>query len=160
MTERQNIRLILLAMLVAVFGTACEQQARPGATPSEQEASNEASQTMSELQSIDTVIGDGATADAGKLVVVHYTGWLYEPGAEEDKGAKFDSSLDRSDPFVFPLGAGRVIKGWDEGVAGMQVGGKRTLIIPPDMAYGDRGAGAAIPPNSTLLFEVELLDVK
>jgi FKBP-type peptidyl-prolyl cis-trans isomerase len=97
---------------------------------------------------------------AGQNVVVHYTGWLYDPAAAENKGAKFDSSLDRGQPFVFPLGGGRVISGWDEGVAGMQVGGKRVLIIPPAMAYGERGAGGAIPPNATLVFEVELLEVQ
>lgn len=160
MTDRQYVRLILLGILVTVFGTACEQQAGSGSQPAEQGTGSDMTQETDQLQVIDAVVGEGLTAEPGKLVVVHYTGWLYEPGAAEDKGTKFDSSVDRGDPFVFPLGAGRVIKGWDEGVAGMQVGGKRTLIIPPDMAYGDRGAGEAIPPNSTLLFEVELLDVR
>ena len=91
---------------------------------------------------------------------VHYTGWLYDPGSDGGRGSKFDSSVDRGEPFGFPLGAGRVIAGWDEGVAGMLVGEKRELIIPPDLAYGPRGAGRVIPPNATLLFEVELLAVE
>jgi len=97
---------------------------------------------------------------AGKTVVVHYTGWLYDPAAADKHGNKFDSSLDRGQPFSFPLGGQRVIRGWDQGVAGMKVGGKRTLIIPPDMGYGARGAGNVIPPNATLVFDVELLEVK
>lgn len=112
--------------------------------------------TPSGLQYEDTVAGTGAVAQAGQRVTVHYTGWLYQNGAA---GAKFDSSKDRNDPFVFPLGAGHVIKGWDEGVQGMAVGGKRQLVIPPELGYGARGAGGVIPPNATLLFEVELLAV-
>ena len=108
------------------------------------------------LQIEDTVVGDGAEATRGKRITVHYTGWLYNNGVQ---GAKFDSSLDRNDPFVFTLGAGMVIKGWDKGFAGMKVGGKRTLIIPPEMGYGARGAGGVIPPNATLKFDVELLAV-
>ena len=104
----------------------------------------------------DTTIGTGAEAVAGKQVSVHYTGWLFNNGA---KGAKFDSSKDRGQPFAFQLGAGMVIKGWDEGVAGMKVGGKRTLTIPPALGYGARGAGGVIPPNATLQFDVELLKV-
>ena len=100
----------------------------------------------------DIVVGDGAAASAGQKVKVHYTGWL-------TNGTKFDSSKDRNDPFVFPLGAGSVIKGWDEGVQGMKVGGKRKLTIPPALGYGARGAGGVIPPNATLVFEVELLGV-
>ena len=100
--------------------------------------------------------GTGAEARKGATVTVHYTGWLYNDGQQ---GAKFDSSRDRGDPFQFPLGAGMVIKGWDEGVAGMKVGGQRTLIIPPEMGYGARGAGGVIPPNATLKFDVELLGV-
>src|SRR5262245_46171728 len=113
--------------------------------------------TPSGLQIIDTQIGTGATPRPGQTCVMHYTGWLYEGGA---KGQKFDSSLDRRQPFEFPIGQGRVIRGWDEGVASMKVGGKRTLIIPPNLGYGARGAGGVIPPNATLIFEVELLGVK
>ena len=111
--------------------------------------------TPSGLQYIETTVGTGAEAHAGQHVHVHYTGWLYQDGQQ---GAKFDSSRDRNDPFAFSLGAGMVIKGWDEGVAGMKIGGKRTLIIPPQLGYGARGAGGVIPPNATLKFDVELLD--
>lgn len=112
--------------------------------------------TPSGLQYDDTTVGDGATAQAGQHVTVHYTGWLYQNG---EQGAKFDSSKDRRDPFQFSLGAGMVIRGWDEGVAGMKVGGARTLIIPPGLGYGARGAGGVIPPNATLKFDVELLAI-
>ena len=112
--------------------------------------------TPSGLQYDDTVAGSGAEARAGQQVSVHYTGWLYNDGVQ---GAKFDSSRDRNDPFEFGLGAGMVIKGWDEGVAGMKIGGQRTLIIPPQLGYGARGAGGVIPPNATLKFDVELLGV-
>jgi len=110
--------------------------------------------TASGLQYEDTVVGSGAVASAGRSVSVHYTGWLYNDGA---KGAKFDSSKDRNDPFAFDLGAGMVIRGWDEGVQGMKEGGSRVLVIPPELGYGARGAGGVIPPNATLMFEVELL---
>ena len=113
--------------------------------------------TPSGLQYEDTTVGSGDEARAGQQVTVHYTGWLYRNGVQ---GAKFDSSKDRRDPFVFALGAGMVIRGWDEGVAGMKVGGARTLIIPPDLGYGARGAGGVIPPNATLKFDVELLGVR
>ena len=112
--------------------------------------------TLSGLQYEDTVAGSGATAAAGQHVSVHYTGWLYQ---NEQAGKKFDSSKDRNEPFAFSLGAGQVIKGWDEGVQGMQVGGTRRLVIPPELGYGARGAGGVIPPNATLLFVVELLGV-
>ena len=113
------------------------------------------------LVKIDNVVGTGKEATAGSNVVVHYTGWFYKPMAARQRGKKFDSSHDRGDPLVFQLGAGRVIKGWDQGVAGMKVGGKRTLIIPSEMAYGKKGAGGgSIPPDSDLIFDVELLDVK
>ena len=113
-------------------------------------------QTPSGLSYEDTVAGTGASPQRGQTCVMHYTGWLWINGA---KGSKFDSSLDRGQPFEFPLGQGRVIKGWDEGVATMKVGGKRTLLIPPQLGYGDRGAAGVIPPGATLLFEVELLRV-
>jgi peptidylprolyl isomerase len=113
--------------------------------------------TASGLQITDAKVGAGASPKAGQTCVMHYTGWLYKDGK---KGAKFDSSVDRGEPFEFTLGVGQVIKGWDEGVASMKVGGKRTLIIPPQLGYGARGAGGVIPPNATLLFEVELLGVK
>ncbi|ARU04016.1 peptidylprolyl isomerase [Comamonas serinivorans] len=105
----------------------------------------------------DTVVGTGATAEAGQQVSVHYTGWLLENGA---KGRKFDSSRDRNQPFAFGLGQGMVIRGWDQGVAGMKVGGQRTLTIPPELGYGAQGAGGVIPPNATLVFDVELLGVR
>ncbi len=107
----------------------------------------------------DIVVGSGAEAVAGKNVTVHYTGWLYDPTQPNNRGKKFDSSKDRNDPFKFLLGGGQVIRGWDEGFAGMKIGGKRVLIIPPAMGYGARGAGGVIPPNATLVFEVELLGV-
>jgi len=113
--------------------------------------------TASGLQYEDTTLGNGIEATAGKTCVMHYTGWLWKDGA---KGSKFDSSLDRGKPFAFKLGAGQVIRGWDEGVAGIKIGGKRTLLIPADLGYGARGAGGAIPPNATLLFEVELLELR
>jgi FKBP-type peptidyl-prolyl cis-trans isomerase FkpA len=111
------------------------------------------------LVKTDAVVGKGKEAVAGRTVEVHYTGWLYEAAAPSQRGKQFDSSAGRG-PFSFPLGAGRVIKGWDEGVAGMKVGGKRTLVIPPALGYGKRGAGGVIPPDATLVFDVELLDVK
>jgi len=113
-----------------------------------------------ELKKIDIKEGHGAEAQKGKVVVVHYTGWLYDASAPEGKGKKFDSSLDRKVPFGFFLGEGKVIKGWDEGVVGMKVGGVRRLIIPPAMGYGEHGAGGVIPPNATLIFDVELIEVK
>ena len=109
------------------------------------------------LKIIDVKVGTGATPKTGQTCVMHYTGWLYENGT---KGKKFDSSVDRNEPFEFAIGTGNVIKGWDEGVITMKVGGKRTLIIPPALGYGARGAGGVIPPNATLMFDVELLDVK
>ena len=112
--------------------------------------------TASGLQIIDSTVGTGASPKSGQTCVMHYTGWLYNDGK---KGKKFDSSVDRNEPFEFPIGQGQVIKGWDEGVAGMKVGGKRKLVIPPSLGYGARGAPPVIPPNATLNFEVELLEV-
>ena len=116
-------------------------------------------EVVTELMITDVKTGDGDTAEAGKNIVVHYTGWLYDPTQPENKGSKFDSSVDRGQPFVFPLGAGRVIQGWDQGFDGMQIGGKRILIIPAELGYGERGAGADIPPNATLHFKVELHEI-
>ena len=113
--------------------------------------------TASGLKIEDTKVGDGASPKTGQTCVMHYTGWLYENG---QRGRKFDSSVDRNEPFAFSIGVGQVIKGWDEGVSTMKVGGKRTLIIPPEMGYGARGAGGVIPPNATLIFDVELLGIE
>lgn len=115
---------------------------------------------MTELIKSDNKLGEGTEATAGRNVSVHYTGWLYDEAAPDHKGRKFDSSRDRNEPFEFPLGAGHVIKGWDQGVAGMKVGGQRTLVIPAHLGYGARGAGGVIPPNATLVFDVELLAVR
>jgi peptidylprolyl isomerase len=141
--------LALLAVLLAVT------VASPPAALALDEAKATASATG--LKYIDFKVGGGATPQPGQTCVMHYTGWLYENGA---KGKKFDSSLDRGQPFSFTLGAGEVIPGWDEGVGSMRAGGKRTLIIPPSLGYGARGAGGVIPPNATLLFDVELISVK
>jgi FKBP-type peptidyl-prolyl cis-trans isomerase FkpA len=115
---------------------------------------------ITSLQVTEGKVGTGASATNGKRVSVHYTGWLYDSKAADRHGNKFDSSRDRGEPFSFTLGARQVIAGWDQGVAGMKVGGTRTLVIPPELAYGSRGAGGAIPPNATLVFDVELLDVR
>ena len=121
------------------------------------QAASEVTLTASGLKIIDNKIGSGVSPKIGQTCVMHYTGWLYVNGA---KGKKFDSSRDRGEPFEFAIGQGKVIPGWDEGIETMKVGGKRTLIIPPQLGYGAAGAGASIPPNSTLIFDVELLDVK
>ena len=128
-----------------------------GAITTDAQAQAQEVTTASGLKIIDSKVGDGATPETGQNCVMHYTGWLYENGA---KGKKFDSSVDRGQPFTFAIGTGQVIKGWDEGVASMKAGGKRTLIIPPELGYGARGAGGVIPPNATLIFDVELIDVK
>ena len=142
--------LALAAALTGVFAAYAPATAAA-------QAAGKTITTPSGLQMTDSKIGTGATPKAGQICVMHYTGWLYQNGA---KGQKFDSSLDRGTPFEFPIGKRQVIGGWDEGVATMKVGGKRTLIIPAKLGYGARGAGGAIPPNATLIFEVELLGVK
>ena len=139
----RRLFLLVLALFASVSPTIAEPAVKS---------------TSSGLRYIDTQVGTGAEAVAGKSVSVHYTGWL-NAGADK-KGTKFDSSVDRGDKFQFPLGAGMVIKGWDEGVAGMKIGGKRTLLIPSKLGYGAHGAGGAIPPNADLIFDVELFDVK
>jgi FKBP-type peptidyl-prolyl cis-trans isomerase FkpA len=153
-------RVCLVALLTAsaYLGTGDPAYAQPTGSPPA-DVSSKLDAKGKELQKIDAKVGSGTEAVKGKSVIVHYTGWLYDP-ATSQKGAKFDSSRDRNVPFGFPLGAGRVIRGWDEGVLGMKVGGQRTLIIPPDMGYGERGAGGVIPPNATLIFDVELIEVK
>jgi len=145
-----------IATLAAV--TACAQTGAPPAAPAKPAAAA-APAVVTELVKKDTKEGNGKLAEKGKAVSVHYTGWLYDPAAPGQKGKKFDSSHDRKIPFGFILGAGRVIKGWEEGVVGMKEGGQRTLIIPASMGYGDKGAGGVIPPGATLLFEVELLKI-
>ncbi len=145
LTSRRNVLLL---------GTAGLLSASLPLTPAKAQSTMT---TPSGLQIIDTKVGTGPSPQPGQTCVMHYTGWLYENGK---KGAKFDSSLDRGQPFEFPIGQHRVIAGWDEGVATMKVGGKRTLIIPPDLGYGARGAGGVIPPNATLMFDVELIAVK
>ena len=141
--------------LVAGFGLAV--QAAAIAPAAAQTAGKKIMTTASGLKYTDETVGTGPSPKPGQTAVVHYTGWLYLNGV---KGAKFDSSVDRNEPFEFPIGQHRVIAGWDEGVASMKVGGKRTLIIPPELGYGARGAGGVIPPNATLIFDVELLGVK
>jgi FKBP-type peptidyl-prolyl cis-trans isomerase FkpA len=123
-------------------------------------AQENAAEAGLQFEKIDRKVGEGDEADVGKTVNVHYTGWLYDETAPDNKGRKFDSSHDRNAHFSFMLGAGKVIKGWDHGVRGMKVGGERTLIIPPAMAYGARGVGKIIPPNSTLIFDVELVGIQ
>lgn len=144
------------AIVTLAAVSACAQTGAPPATPAKPAAAA-APAVVTELVKKDTKEGNGRMAEKGKAVSVHYTGWLYDPAAPEQKGKKFDSSHDRKIPFGFILGAGRVIKGWEEGVVGMKEGGQRTLIIPASMGYGDKGAGGVIPPGATLLFEVELL---
>jgi peptidylprolyl isomerase len=149
------MRAFLPFALVTALAGVCAAVAPTSATA---QAAGATMTTPSGLKITDSKVGTGATPKPGQICVMHYTGWLYEGGA---KGKKFDSSLDRGQPFEFPIGQHRVISGWDEGVATMKVGGKRTLIIPPELGYGARGAGGGvIPPNATLIFDVELLDVK
>ena len=144
------------AMLTASFLAP----ALTGCAPAGEGPTEPPAEPPAELVIIEVAPGEGAAIAAGSTAVVHYTGWLFDPAAEDRKGSKFDSSVDRGQPFRFPLGAGRVIRGWDEGVTGMQVGQKRTLIIPPELGYGSRGAGGVIPPNATLVFDVELLGIE
>jgi FKBP-type peptidyl-prolyl cis-trans isomerase FkpA len=140
--------MALAASVACGGGDACGNEANMGQSD------------ITELMKTDAVVGTGTEAVAGRNVTVHYTGWLYDMSCGDKKGREFDSSRTRNEPFTFRLGGGQVIRGWDEGVAGMKVGGRRTLTIPPDYGYGARGAGGVIPPNATLLFDVELLDVR
>lgn len=158
----------LLALAVAlsssVFMAACSDKTAPTATTAAAASASPSSPQATDIKMVDLVktdvkVGDGTEATAGKMVSVHYTGWLYDEAAADKHGKKFDSSRDRGQPFQFPLGGGQVIKGWDQGVVGMKIGGQRTLVIPAEMGYGARGAGGVIPPNATLIFDVELLGV-
>jgi FKBP-type peptidyl-prolyl cis-trans isomerase len=145
----------------AAAGTAAtDTAAADAAAPAPAEAPAPTGTASMALQKTDLAPGNGPEIKSGQTALVHYTGWLYDAGAPENKGSKFDSSVDRNEPFEFPVGAGMVIKGWDEGVAGMKVGGKRRLVIPPEMGYGSRGAGGVIPPGATLVFDVELVEIR
>lgn len=147
---------IYVALFVLAFVAACGD-----AQQSSSDSASPADATQESGLKIRTIAnGYGRAAEPGDFVTVHYTGWLYDDAAPDKRGAKFDSSVDRGEKFQFPLGAGRVIRGWDEGVAGMLIGETRELTIPPDMAYGDRGAGSVIPPGATLVFEVQLFDAE
>ena len=143
----KTLPALLMALSLAGYGCGSESE-------------NMGQSNITELIKADSLAGSGNEAVAGRQVTVHYTGWLYDEARADHKGAKFDSSRDHGEPFAFRLGAGQVIRGWDEGVAGMKVGGRRTLTIPPQLGYGSRGAGRDIPPNATLVFDVELLDVR
>jgi len=153
-------RVVPRLAMVFVTSFACAYATSAGSAPTSVAQGSSKLDATQDLQKIDVKQGTGAEAVSGRNVVVHYTGWLYDASQPDSHGAKFDSSRDRNAPFGFVLGAGRVIKGWDQGVAGMQIGGQRTLVIPPQLGYGARGAGGVIPPNATLIFDVELLDVQ
>jgi FKBP-type peptidyl-prolyl cis-trans isomerase len=144
-----------LALMLCVACNAGEQQPAKAAAPATSTTTTAEGLTITELAA-----GEGAAIAAGSTAVVHYTGWLYETGAADHKGRKFDSSVDRGEPFRFTIGAGEVIRGWDLGVEGMKKGGKRRLVIPAALGYGDRGAGGVIPPGATLVFDVELLEIE
>ena len=164
-----KLKFALVTVMLALFVVACgkkdDESAAPAATPAQSEENNvtssntDAGETIAIAPGLTGVIvrrGYGRAAEAGDVVDVHYTGWLYDESAADNRGEKFDSSVDRGQKFQFPLGAGRVIKGWDQGVQGMLIGELRELTIAPEMGYGERGAGGVIPPGATLVFEVEL----
>jgi len=149
MASTKSLRQIGVVALVGLIA-ACSS-GKPGAAPTG---------GVSSMQSVEIKPGTGEAVTAGKIAVVQYTGWLYEAAAKDNKGKQFDSSRTGGQPFRFPVGAGQVIKGWDQGVAGMKVGGSRRLIIPPDLAYGDAGAGGVIPPGATLVFDIDLIAIE
>jgi FKBP-type peptidyl-prolyl cis-trans isomerase FkpA len=154
---RRRWPAVVLAMTLAA-AIGCDRDSQDQPEPGGERTV--AQSNLTELIKNDDRVGTGNEAAAGRQVTVHYTGWLYDAAKQDHKGSKFDSSRDRNEPFAFRLGGGDVIRGWDEGVAGMKVGGRRTLTIPPGLGYGSRGAGGVIPPNATLVFDVELLDVR
>lgn len=155
---KMHASLAVIAASLAITACTDATSERPAASEAvaDEKAlkNNDAASAAGEMTVTDT------QANAGDTVAVHYTGWLFDPAAPDGRGEKFDSSVDRNEPFVFPLGAGRVIKGWDQGVEGMNVGETKILNIPPELGYGERGAGGVIPPNATLIFEVQLLEIK
>lgn len=151
------MRAATLTILLAAAMAACA--AEEGAAPAAADGTRHESHDMG-LQKTELKEGTGPAVQAGQTAVVHYTGWLYATGSPENKGRKFDSSHDAGRPFAFRIGAGQVITGWDQGVAGMQVGGQRRLVIPPELGYGERGAGGVIPPGATLVFDVELVEIR
>ncbi len=157
MMRKSSLLLSAAVTAVLLAATSVAQETKPTAAPGADKGEMKMTKTPSGLQYEDVKVGSGDSPKKGQLVVVHYTGWLWKNGA---KGDKFDSSVDRGQPITFPIGTGRVIKGWDEGVGTMKAGGKRILLIPPDLAYGSGGRPPVIPPNSTLIFEVELLEIK
>ena len=154
-------KLFTVALLTLLVAACSRKEApAPGAAPSATTAPAAGTETMA-LQKIEIAPGTGAEIKSGQNALVHYTGWLYDAAAPDNKGKKFDSSLDRNEPFEFPVGDGLVIRGWDEGVVGMKVGGKRRLVIPPEMGYGAGGAGGGlIPGGATLVFDVELVEIQ
>jgi peptidylprolyl isomerase len=154
---KRTASLLLAGLAAIALGALPASADEKGKAGTEKKSESKMQKTPSGLQYEDVKVGTGASPKTGQTCVMHYTGWLWENGA---KGAKFDSSVDRGQPFEFAIGQGMVIKGWDEGVATMKVGGKRNLLIPPALGYGARGAGKVIPPNATLFFEVELLGIK
>ena len=168
----KSLTSTLIMSLAVVVLAACQPKDKPAEPTTSAAAPAPAAEPATEaapaatgtenmpMQKIDLAPGNGAEIKSGQNALVHYTGWLYDANAPENKCKKFDSSVDRNEPFEFPVGAGMVIKGWDEGVVGMKVGGKRRLVIPPEMGYGARGAGGVIPPGATLVFDVELVEIR
>ena len=160
----RSVSMVCVSVAAALLAAACSEESPPGGSERKREDTPAAATTaapVTELQKIDVVKGAGEGISSGQRAVVHYTGWVYEPDAPEHKGKQFDSSRERGKPFRFVIGAGGVIKGWEEGVQGMQPGGRRQLIIPADLGYGATGAGGGtIPPNATLLFDIELLAIE
>ncbi len=155
-----HIKPVLSLVIAMTLLTACSRE-QPAPEPQAQaEETKAAAAPITELQRIDLHVAPGEGISQGQQAVVHYTGWLYEPGARDNKGTKFDSSRDRGQPFRFVIGEGRVIRGWEEGVQGMRVGSQRRLIIPSDLGYGERGSRNVIPPNATLVFDIELLAIE
>ena len=160
MKRNASAASVVLALAATALLAACESSDDAGqaeACPQPDSLPSWTSESGLGVRVVEVGCGDEIVADT--IAVVHYTGWLYDEQAADNRGTKFDSSVDRGEPFEFPLGVGRVIRGWDEGVAGMRVGEKRELTIPPELAYGERGAGTVIPPGATLIFDVELVDI-